>query len=282
VDAAGFVYVTDRGNSRVCKFTDSGQFVLSWGSYGTGPGQFVDPWGITADAAGRILVTNLDHDRTRSFDVEVFTSAGTFVNQFGPPGTDPGQLLTPTGVAVSPSDAVYVAGYGAIMKFDHDGSFLSKVDLGPNNIDMVVDAAGNAFVLDSQNMVVYKLDPAGNLLLAFGGQGTAPGFFHYPSGLAIDGAGNLYVADTSNERIQKFSPNGSLLSYWGTEGTGPGQFRAPMDVAIGPDGAIYVIDYYHVQKFGYAPTPVQSVTWGSVKARYRPEHEAAQQTAQGR
>src|SRR5262245_23687104 len=36
----GFVYVSDQGNYRVCKFTDSGELVTCWGSFGTGPGQF--------------------------------------------------------------------------------------------------------------------------------------------------------------------------------------------------------------------------------------------------
>ena len=36
-------------------------------------------------------------------------------------------------------------------------------------------------------------------------------------------------------------------------------------------GLVYVTDNqnHRVQKFGSAPTPVQSVTWGSVKSRYR-------------
>jgi hypothetical protein len=37
-----------------------------------------------------------------------------------------------------------------------------------------------------------------------------------------------------------------------------------------------------VQKFGYAPTPVASVTWGSVKARYRGQATATAPIAQGR
>ena len=55
-----------------------------------------------------------------------------------------------------------------------------------------------------------------------------------------------------------------------------------LDVAVGPDGVIYVTDAGNnrVQKSGSAPTPVQSVTWGSMKARYRGAPGATQPTAQ--
>ncbi len=37
----GTVYVADTGNHRVQKFTSEGEFVLSFGTSGVGPGQFL-------------------------------------------------------------------------------------------------------------------------------------------------------------------------------------------------------------------------------------------------
>jgi len=274
VDAAGFVYVTDYQASRVDKFTDTGQFVLSWGSEGTGPGQFIGPWGITADAAGQVFVTNYVWWE-RHCEIEVFTSEGAFLSEFGPPGTGPGELNQAVGVAVSPSGTVYVASYGGVMTYDRSGSFLGAVGAGvlsSRALGVALDPVGNVFVSEYDGFI-YKFGPTGNLLLRFGGEGTDPGLFMGPIGIAIDGAGNVYIADPGNHRIQKFSSSGSLLSYW-VSGP-PGYLGSPTDVAIGPDGAIYVIDGRVVQKFGYAPTPVQSVTWGAMKARYRAERGAA-------
>jgi tripartite motif-containing protein 71 len=269
VDAAGYVYVADQGNDRVCKFTAAGQFVLSWGLHGAGPGQFNNPSGIAVDPLGRILVGDLLNDR-----IEVFSSEGTFLNAFGSSGHGAGQLTRPYDVAVSPSGMVYVANHGnhRVEEYDANGTFLDTLgsaDLGvPTGVG--VDAVGNVYVSDedSFNDFVAKFDAAGNLLLTVGGPGyLVPGFFSGPAGIDIDPAGNIYVADHGNSTVQKFGPNGALLSYW----VPYSQFRFPLDVAVGPDGSIYVSDTqnHRVQKFGYGPTPVQTVTWGSMKARYR-------------
>lgn len=43
VDAAGRIYVLDRGNYRVSVFDADGGFITSWGRQGEGPGEFPDP-----------------------------------------------------------------------------------------------------------------------------------------------------------------------------------------------------------------------------------------------
>ena len=259
VNAAGYVYVADQGDQRVYKFTDTGQMVLSWATQAAG---------IAVDATGRIFVADYWDN-----SVLVFTSDGVLLYQFGEPGTDPGQLNAPSDVTVSPSGTVYVANPAnyRVEKYDRNGSFLGTLGVGIHAVGVAVDAAGNLFVSDSENKVICKFDPAGNLLLSFGGPGSAPGLFNGPVGLALDSAGDLYAADYGNNRIQKFSPNGSLLSYWGTQGTGAGQFNLTLDVAIGPDGSIYVTDSGNnrVQKFGYGVVSAAVETWGAVKARYR-------------
>jgi DNA-binding beta-propeller fold protein YncE len=46
----GSVYVPGRGSNRIQKFTPDGVFVTEWGTYGTGDGQFRDPWGVGGGA----------------------------------------------------------------------------------------------------------------------------------------------------------------------------------------------------------------------------------------
>jgi DNA-binding beta-propeller fold protein YncE len=52
----GMVYVSDSGNARVQVFTPGGRFVRQFGSYGTGKGQFLQPFDLVVDGAGNVYV----------------------------------------------------------------------------------------------------------------------------------------------------------------------------------------------------------------------------------
>ena len=49
-DAAGNVYIADRQNHRIQKFSNTGVYITQWGSLGTGDGQFNSPSGIATNA----------------------------------------------------------------------------------------------------------------------------------------------------------------------------------------------------------------------------------------
>ncbi len=54
------VFVAEYANDRVSVFTSQGQFVRTFGAWGTEPGQFSAPYGITADRCGLLYVTYID------------------------------------------------------------------------------------------------------------------------------------------------------------------------------------------------------------------------------
>lgn len=66
-DAYGNVYVADRGNHRIQKFTSDGAFVARFGSYGTGAGQLNGPSGLEVDAAGNVYVADCLNNRIEVF-----------------------------------------------------------------------------------------------------------------------------------------------------------------------------------------------------------------------
>jgi uncharacterized protein (TIGR03663 family) len=87
--------------------------------------------------------------------------------------------------------------------------------------------------------------------VVFGSQGSGPGQFERPNGIAIGPDGYVYVADTGNHRIQKFTPDGQFVATWGqnsaveTEAGLPQGFNEPWGVAVAPDGSIYVADTWN-------------------------------------
>ena len=115
VDGDGYVYVVENsGNDpfpgnvqRVEKYTSTGTFVTQWGSFGTGPGQFIFPHGVAVDGEGHVYVADTENDR-----IQEFTSTGTFVTAWGTTGSAAGQLRSPMGVTTDGADRVYVADDG--------------------------------------------------------------------------------------------------------------------------------------------------------------------------
>jgi sugar lactone lactonase YvrE len=101
---------------------------------------------------------------------------------------------------------------------------------------IVVDPAGDVFVVDTGNNRIVELNSQGTAsVLTISGLSPA---LSSPSGVAIDGSGNLYVADTGNSRVVKITPagTGSVVS------TGSVTLSSPRGVALDQSGDIFIAD----------------------------------------
>ena len=78
-----------------------------------------------------------------------------------------------------------------------------------------MDFVGNIYVTDEGNNRIQKFDSRGSFLTKWGREGSGPGQFKAPWGVACDALGNVYVVDQGNHRIQKFDANGAFLCAWG-------------------------------------------------------------------
>jgi uncharacterized protein (TIGR03663 family) len=116
-----------------------------------------------------------------------------------------------------------------------------------------------------------------NADIVFGSEGSEPGQFHRPRGIAHAPDGTLYVADTDNHRIQHLDQNGNPLEAWGSfadlaQGPAPGgTFFEPWGIAVGPDGSVYVADTWNhrIQKF--SPQGEFLTMWGFFGQAETPE-----------
>lgn len=101
-----YLYVIDPGNDRVNIYRNGTGWVASFGSSGTGDGQFQNPTGITvSEQTGNVFVTDDSRD-----DIQEFTALGQFVRKFSGTGTGSGQITGSVGMAAGRTDSyVYVA-----------------------------------------------------------------------------------------------------------------------------------------------------------------------------
>ena len=66
----GLLYITDTGNSRILVFDQTGKFVRTFGSFGTGDGQMDNPVGIAARADGTVAVADTNNARILLFSAD--------------------------------------------------------------------------------------------------------------------------------------------------------------------------------------------------------------------
>jgi DNA-binding beta-propeller fold protein YncE len=101
----------------------------------------------------------------------------------------------------------------------------------------------------------------------WGTQGSSPGQFYYPYGIAVSPAGDVYVSDQYNYRIQRFTSTGDFISAWGSQGPGPGQFQLTIGIGIDSQGTVYVADYGNDRVQVFTPSGAFIRQWGMVKPR---------------
>jgi len=255
VDTDGYIYVGDYDNHRIQKFTSGGQFMSTWGSFGSGDGEFNHPRGIAVDNSGFVYVADMDNDR-----IQKFTSDGQFMSMWGSSGSGDGEFYYPMGIAIDNSGFVYVADYGnhRIQKFTSGGQFMStwgSFGSGDGEFNhprgIAVDNSNFVYVADYGNHRIQKFTSDGQFVDTWGSSGSGDGEFNRPSGIAIDRNNLVYIVDGYNHRIQKFTSDGQFMDTWGSFGSGDGEFNRPSGIAIDRNKFVYVADYnnHRIQKF---------------------------------
>lgn len=154
-------------NSRIMKYSASGEFLLSWGSQGSEPGQFAVPHDLAMDSAGRIFVGDRGNNRVQIFDQE-----GNFIKEWP-------QFGRPSGLFIDDNDMLYVT----------DSSSENRGPAGsPNNRSPYAEGVRVASVKNG-SVTLFLDDPHEN-----GSQ----------EGIVVDKAGNIYGSLTAGRALRKY------------------------------------------------------------------------------
>jgi streptogramin lyase len=240
-DKTGNIYVSDYTNNRIDKFSSTHEFITSWGSKGSAPGQFNGATAIAVDSNDNIYVSDSWNHR-----IQVFSSSGAFIRTWGSLGSAIGQLNSPAGLAFDKDGNIYVADNlnGRVQVFTSDGTFIKTWSVGLSASGMAIDSQGNIYVSDFKNFIIQKYDSQGNLLLTWGSQGSEDSQFlgFGPIDFAIDAYDHIFVTDVGNNRVQKFDSNGVFITSFGSIGSGNGQLKGPWRIAVTIAGTVFVTD----------------------------------------
>ncbi len=168
LDADDNLYLADDMLQRITVFDRDGNVASTWGTQGTGDGEFDGVSGLVFDADDNLLL--VDH---RNHRIQRFTKDGQFIEKWGAYGDGDGEFDLPWGITIAPDGYVYVADWrnDRIQKFTPNGEFVAKFGSsgsGDGQFDrpsgLAVDSEGNMYVADWGNQRVQALDAEGRFL----------------------------------------------------------------------------------------------------------------------
>ena len=149
------LYVVDQGRTRIVKFSPDGQVLATWGSAGSGDGQFNDHTSVAVDpATGKVYVADPRNSR-----IQVFDSNGKFLTKWSVPEWGQAVGMGYEDLAVdSQTGRLYAssAHINAVFVFDLNGTRLGS--LTPKAPDKLEGPSGLA-VFDRK---LYVLNMTGN------------------------------------------------------------------------------------------------------------------------
>jgi DNA-binding beta-propeller fold protein YncE len=184
VDADGNIFISYHQANVIYKFSPDLTFIKSFGSAGSGDGQFNGVLEMAIGPNNRLYVVDHSGHRVQYFDLE-----GNFLGKFGSEGAGNGNFKYPWGIAVGKDNKVYVADRDnhRIQVFDANGNYLSKF--------------GTQGSFDGQFQSPHGLAvlPDGKVAVADHGNGriqmfSADGIYHSKFNF-MDGARNRWAAN---------------------------------------------------------------------------------------
>jgi DNA-binding beta-propeller fold protein YncE len=246
VDKDDNIWAVDKGSDMVVKFSPEGRVLMVFGRKKeaadeaepwkrvTPPlppinGMFRQPTDVTWNAQGDIFIS----DGYVNSRVAKYDKNGDWVKSFGEPGSGPGQLNTPHGIAADANGNIYVANRGnsRIEVFDSNGQYIRQIKI---NLPLPADAKpaiGNTpnpeagpgtqspgapwtvcitpgpnqvlYTSDAYPGRIYKMDLNGNILGVLGKSGKQLKQFGWIHQIACPSENELYVAEVLNWRVQK-------------------------------------------------------------------------------
>ena len=200
-DREGNVWVTDRGDHQVFKFSPEGKLLMTLGKKGViGDNQSRDAFNGVADLViarnGDIFIADGESTNTR---VVKYSKDGKFVTMWGGLGTEPGQFDEPHSIAIDSDGRLYVGDRRnkRVQVFEQGGKFLKQwTHLGtPWGVFVKGD---RLYVVDGTeaNVLLIVSTKDGKVLDRFEGLRNA-------TAVTVDANDAIYIGEVNGTNVRK-------------------------------------------------------------------------------
>ena len=235
------IIVSENKNHCVSVFHPSGKKLRSFGTQGSGDGQFNCPMGVTLDNEDNILVAD-----SKNSSIQKFSADGTFLAAFR-------RILRPTDIAFSSINGrLYVVDGDILYVLSLDFRILAVgkpkgKTVGYEGVEC--DKCGRVYLAVSG--FKYRIDICsadGSFLSSFRGLGL----LCIPHSIAINSRDALLLSDCNGEKIRVFTLEGEPL------GSFSGVLNKPHGIALDDCDVLYVCDTGNnrILKFPYVALSV--------------------------
>lgn len=217
----GKIYVCS--NHRISIFdAETLEYISYFGSYGSGDGQFNQPFSICSDETYLYVADRMNHR------IQKFTLAGIFVSKIGTQGAENDQFDQPRCIRYSDGKLYIADNVNNRVKIHlaSDLSFVDNVPVAAASNSCWVDETNNYLIVRTgTDIYVYNL---ADKSLVRSKTGQAAGY-----GVALLGD-YVYISDLNNNKISKYlySDLSFVASYSPGTGSLPGQLTNPYHLNV--------------------------------------------------
>jgi sugar lactone lactonase YvrE len=256
VDAAGNIWVYNRGSHPVIQLDRSGKVLQAWKEDGAYTLHAKSAHGMRVAPDGSLWLVDREAQQVLKYTPEGDGRLiiGGFASRAG--ANDARYAFNrPTNVAFDRRGNVYVGdGYvnSRVVKYSPDGKYLlhwGKPGSGDGEFklvhDVTLDAQDTVYVADRGNERIQIFDSSGRFAGKWGDIGV-------PWGIAYDRWRKvIWMCDGDNGRLVRLSMKGEILGALGSNGSAPGQFSQAHYLDVDAEGNVYVGETKNerVQKF---------------------------------
>jgi len=165
VDSQGNLYVvdSDEANPQILKYDQQGNLLNSWGSQGSGEGQFsfnpppdgppLQGGSVVLDEEGSVYISDTYNNRVQKFDPD-----GNFLGMWTTLGEGGAPFNIPGPVSADMNGNIYVADFDGVHQFTLDGTYVRML---PTAGEVAFDSQGNLYGTIAFENKVARLNEKG-------------------------------------------------------------------------------------------------------------------------